>query len=201
MRFLSASRTIGSRLQKYTLFRNWQNIFSQSKEKVYFCKKIMAMMVYHGSDKQIEAPQILDPNRALDFGRGFYTTLNEMQADSFARKVMDRNHSAKAIVNVYEVDIEKMKAELSNVWFDAPDEAWLDYVNKNRNGIDTVTCDFAFGPVANDDVFRTFAAYQAGVLTKEETIARLKVKRLYSQLTFKTDMSLTYLHFLKAYTV
>lgn len=159
------------------------------------------MIVYHGSDKQIEVPRILEPNRALDFGKGFYTTLNEVQADSFAHKVQDRQHSENAIVNVYEVDIEKMNAELSNVWFEAPDEAWLDYVSDNRNGITTKVCDFAYGPVANDDVFRTFAAYQAGILTKTETLARLKVKELYNQLTFKTDTALKYLHFITAYTV
>lgn len=159
------------------------------------------MIVYHGSDRQIVTPQILEPNRALDFGRGFYTTLNEMQANSFAHKVQDRLHSNEAIVNVYEVDVEKMKSELQSVWFDAPDVAWLDYVSNNRNGVFTEACDFAFGPVANDDVFRTFAAYQAGVLTKEETIARLKVKQLYNQLTFKTDKSLTYLRFVTAYAI
>ena len=62
-----------------------------------------------------------------------------------------------------------MKSDLQYVWFDAPDETWLDYVSDNRNGIATPKHDFAFGPVANDDVFRTFAAYQAGVLSKEET--------------------------------
>lgn len=159
------------------------------------------MIVYHGSDRIIESPQILEPNRALDFGRGFYTTLNEMQADGFAHKVQDRFHSAEAVVNVYEVDLEKMRAELQSIWFNSPSEEWLDYVSNNRNGITTKACDFAYGPVANDDVFRTFAAYQAGVLTKEETIARLKVKQLYNQLTFKTDKSLEYLHFLTSYTV
>lgn len=159
------------------------------------------MIVYHGSDRRIEVPKILAPNRALDFGKGFYTTLNEVQAGSFARKVQDRLHSNAAIVNVYEVDIEKMRAKLSNVWFDAPNEDWLDYVSENRNGMNTKACEFAYGPVANDDVFRTFAALQAGILTKTETLARLKVKQLYNQLTFKTSRALTYMHFITAYTV
>ncbi|MBO7625503.1 MAG: DUF3990 domain-containing protein, partial [Bacteroidales bacterium] len=57
------------------------------------------MIVYHGSDKRIEIPKILEPNRALDFGKGFYTTLNEVQANGFARKVRDRLHSSNAFVN------------------------------------------------------------------------------------------------------
>lgn len=30
--------------------------------------------------------------------------------------------------------------------YDAPDEAWLEYVSNNRNGITTPEHDFAFGP-------------------------------------------------------
>ena len=159
------------------------------------------MIVYHGSDRRIDIPQILKPNRALDFGMGFYTTLNETQADNFARKVQDRLHSDNAIVNVYEVDWDKMKAELKHLWFQEADEEWLDYVSDNRNGISTESYDFVFGPVANDDVFRTFAAYQAGVLSKTETIARLKLKQLYNQLTFKTDLALKYLHHITDYAL
>lgn len=143
----------------------------------------------------------MEPNRALDFAKGFYTTLNEQQAEGFARKVKDRLHSMDAVVNLYEVDMEKMKTELNGRWFDEADEAWLDYVSDNRNGIPTAECDFAFGPVANDDVFRTFAAYQAGILTKEETLARLKVKNLYNQLTFKSERALSYIKFLTSYSL
>ena len=159
------------------------------------------MIIYHGSDRRIDAPKILEPNRALDFGKGFYTTLNEVQAVGFANKVKDRLHSTEGVVNVYEVDIERMKTGLQYVWFDAPDEAWLEYVSNNRNGITTPEHDFAFGPVANDDVFRTFAAYQAGVLSKEETLARLKVKKLYNQLTFKTEKALSYINFITDYKI
>ena len=76
------------------------------------------MIVFHGSDRRIETPKILEPNRALDSVRGFYSTLNEMQAEGFARKVQDRLHSEEAVVNVYEVEIEKMKAGLLHVWFE-----------------------------------------------------------------------------------
>ena len=159
------------------------------------------MIVYHGSDRKVETPRIMEPNRALDFGKGFYTTLNESQAVGFARKVQDRLRSAEAVVNVFEVDVDGMKAELNGVWFDEADEAWLDYVSANRNGLPVAEYDDAYGPVANDDVFRTFAAYQVGVLTKAETLARLKVKQLYNQLTFKNERSLSYIHFVTSYTL
>lgn len=159
------------------------------------------MIVFHGSDQIIDVPIILEPNHALDFGRGFYTTLNEVQADGFARKVRDRLHASKAIVNVYEASLERMKRELNGLWFDGVCDEWLDYVSDNRNGIPTAECDFAYGPVANDDVFRTFALYQTGVLTKEETMSRLKVKELYNQLTFKSEQSLKYINYVASYSV
>lgn len=90
------------------------------------------MIVYHGSDRRIDVPLILKPNRALDFGSGFYTTLNETQANNFARKVQDRLHSDNAIVNVYEVNLESMKDELKHLWFNEANEEWLDYVSDNR---------------------------------------------------------------------
>lgn len=159
------------------------------------------MIVYHGSNITIETPKILEPNRALDFGKGFYTTLNEKQSVGFARKVKERLLAEKAIVNVYEVNIEKLKMEMSGIWFEEANEAWLDYVSRNRNGRQKETYDFAYGPVANDDVFRTFAAYQAGLLTKEETLSRLKIKQLYNQLTFKSEQTLAYIRFITSYEV
>ena len=41
-----------------------------------------------------------------------------------------------------------------------------------------------------DTIYRTFIAYEEGILTKDETIARLKVKKLYNQMTFTTENSL-----------
>jgi len=159
------------------------------------------MLLYHGSNMVIEEPKILSPNRALDFGQGFYTTLNETQAQSFATKVRDRNHSESAVVNIYEADVEQMRQELSHLWFNSADERWLDFVSDNRNGILHASYDFIYGPVANDDVFRTFIAYNSGILTKEETLARLKIKQLYNQLTFSTAKALHYLHYFNSYSL
>ena len=159
------------------------------------------MIVYHGSDIVIKEPKLLDTNRTLDFGRGFYTTLNERQAEVFAIRVRDRNKTDMGVVNVYEADIDLMCAQLVGIWFDEPGEDWLNYVSNNRSGIVTAQCDFAFGPVANDDVYRTFAAYQTGLLSKEETLNRLKIKKLYNQMTFKSEKALAFIKYITSYTL
>lgn len=34
------------------------------------------MILHHGSNVEVREPKILNPNRGLDFGHGFYTTTN-----------------------------------------------------------------------------------------------------------------------------
>ena len=51
------------------------------------------------------------------------------------------------------------------------------------------------GPVANDTLYQTLPLYEAGILTKPETIARLKVHPLYDQISFNTTKILSRLVF------
>lgn len=57
------------------------------------------------------------------------------------------------------------------------------------------TYDLVFGPVANDDVYTTFTLYTSGVLTKEQTLDALKIKKLYNQLVFTSEKALSYIKF------
>ena len=45
-------------------------------------------------------------------------------------------------------------------------------------------------------VYTTFTLYTAGVLSKEQTIDALKVKKLYNQLVLTTDKALSFLKFI-----
>lgn len=156
------------------------------------------MKLYHGSDVIVEKPILLPQQRALDFGCGFYTTTNKEQAEVFAKKVAERYKNKTAFVSVYEVQsLDILKHDLSVLEFSSPDGTWLDFVFANRNGSYTGKIyDIIFGAVANDTIYRTFVAYEAGILTKEETIQRLKVKKLYNQMVFATDSALSYLKYL-----
>ena len=150
------------------------------------------MELYHGSDVIVKKPVLVQQQRTLDFGSGFYTTTNKEQAAVFARKVMARRGSEKCFVNVYMVaPLEELKQKLDVLEFRSPDHNWLDFVFENRNGSYTgKTYDIVFGPVANDTIYRTFIAYEDGILTKDETIERLKVIKLYNQMTFSSEKAL-----------
>jgi len=154
------------------------------------------MIVYHGSNVEVSTPRLIQQNRFLDFGFGFYTTTNKVQAISFAEKVVGRRGEGVKTVNVYEINEITAFENSSVLRFDTPDEAWLDFVSDNRSGnYDGKNYDFIFGPVANDDVYTTFTLYAAGVLTKEQTLEALKVKKLYNQLVVTSEKGLSYLKY------
>lgn len=155
------------------------------------------MILYHGSNVIVSQPRLVEQNRYLDFGYGFYTTTNKEQAAAFAQKVFRRRRSGEPAVSVYKLDEEKAFAECTVLRFDAADEAWLDFVSANRSGeYRGNPYDFIFGPVADDDVYTTFTLYSAGVLSKEQTVAALKVKKLYNQLVLTSEKALSYLKFM-----
>lgn len=155
------------------------------------------MILYHGSNIAVDRPRLIEQNRFLDFGYGFYTTTNKEQAESFAKKVAARR-GGKPILNVYELD-ENAKTDLKIKRFSAPDEEWLDFVSAHRNGTyDGEQYDLIIGAVANDDVYRTLQVFQAGLLTKGQALEALKVKKLFNQYVFATKEALVLLKFAHA---
>lgn len=156
------------------------------------------MILYHGSNTVVNKPEIRQSNRYLDFGSGFYTTTNLDQASSFARKVVKREKCGKCIVNVYEFsDIELNK--LNVLGFESANEEWLDFVSNNRNGLSNKgKYDLIYGPVADDEIYRTFLLYLNGLLTKVQTLEMLKIKKLYNQYVFTSSKAIDYLKFVEA---
>ena len=143
------------------------------------------MLLYHASNVEVRAPMLVASNRMLDFGPGFYTTTNREQAVRFARSVVARR-GGSPMLNVYEFD-ETAFASCLVRRFDSPSEAWLDFVAANRTGKYTgVHYDLIVGPVANDNVYATIGLYMQGFMSREATIAELRVKKLYDQVVFAT---------------
>ena len=57
------------------------------------------MTVYHGSNVEVKEPEILKPNRELDFGNGFYTTTNLDQAGEIDREETFKRLKVKTLYN------------------------------------------------------------------------------------------------------
>jgi hypothetical protein len=156
------------------------------------------MNLYHGSNVAVEKPQIMTPNRTLDFGKGFYCTANSKQARSFARIVVRRRGGTR-VITVFEFDRSKALRELTVKRFAFPDSEWLHFVMQHRNGTYAgPEYDLIIGPVADDKVYTTLVLFAAGSLSEEETITRLQINRLYNQIVFTSDRALNYLHYITA---
>lgn len=150
------------------------------------------MKLYHGSTHIVELPIILDAQRMLDFGKGFYTTTSNEQAEKWALIKQKREViNSKAIVNVYEIDDELLINNSYNIKiFMEANEEWLDFIVGNRTDNINHAFDIVKGAVANDTLYRTLSLYESGILTKLETIKRLKIHVLFDQISFHNQLVL-----------
>ncbi|MBO4321156.1 MAG: DUF3990 domain-containing protein [Treponema sp.] len=56
------------------------------------------MILYHGSNVTVEAPRLLKVQRSLDFGKGFYTTSDFVQAKKWALR---SNRKSLVFLEIY----------------------------------------------------------------------------------------------------
>lgn len=153
------------------------------------------MILYHGSDTIVDTPKILEAQRPLDFGEGFYVTSSKNQAILWAKKVSLRNNSKYKCINRYDFNLEKAEKSLAIIRFDIADENWLDFICANRSRKPVGVYDLVIGPVADDKVYRVVVEYENGDLDKETALKRLKTETLCDQVLFHTKKALEYLKY------
>lgn len=154
------------------------------------------MICYHGSDMIVDTPKILESQRPLDFGGGFYLTTNENQAKNWAKRVAFRNNSDNMCINRYEFEVDKANSNLKVLRFFEADEKWLDFICGNRSGKNMGDYDVVIGPVADDRVYRVVVEYENGDLDKETALKNLKTEVLCDQILFHTEKSLSFLKYI-----
>lgn len=157
------------------------------------------MNLYHGSTLYIKKPIVLDIVRNLDFGNGFYTTTSYEQAARWALVKKKRTKNAEnAIVTIYNCSEKLFKNNKYNIKiFEEANEEWLDFVIENRNGNKTHKFDIVKGPVANDNLFSTLTLFESGILSKTETISRLKPHKLFDQISFHSVKAISNIEYIE----
>jgi len=162
---------------------------------MYLCK---IMKLYHGTNIRFETPKIIQPNRALDFGAGFYTTTDVLQAKSWAKVVIRRAGNGIPLLNIYELD-ERDLSLLKVKHFEVPNKEWLDFVCEHRLDIyGRDDYDLIIGAVANDNTMPVLQAYIDSIKENEDdrdffaqvALRQLRVNKLTDQVVFKTEKSL-----------
>ena len=131
------------------------------------------MILYHGGTEAVMQPDCKKGRPDLDFGKGFYVTLLQEQAEGFARRKA-RDRRDKPVISVYEFDYEAAIEDCVYLNFEFYDEAWLDFVVASRNGMKPwANYDIVEGGVANDRVIDTVELYTIGILDKASALGRL----------------------------
>lgn len=131
------------------------------------------LTVYHGATCVIEQPlcNIGRPN--LDFGQGFYVTDLREQAVSWAK----RQSIERALIpqlNVYELDIERIRSVFRCLRFETYNEEWLNFIAHSRKGLEPWRgYDFIEGGVADDRVINTVEDYMNGDIPVDFALKRL----------------------------
>ena len=133
------------------------------------------MKLYHGGFDAVNKPVIQESKYSKDFGRGFYCTEYQQQAERWAK----RYHTP--IVSVYAFS---QNSKLDTLGFDEMTGEWLDFIVNCRSG-KTHKHDVVTGAMANDQVWNYVADYISGVLTREQFWVLAKFKHPTHQIVYK----------------
>ena len=162
------------------------------------------MILYHGSNVEIDEIDFSKCKPYKDFGKGFYLTSLKLQAIRMAE-----NRSAlfggQPVVTVYEVDEDIMcKPELNTKSFDmTPTVEWARFIVNNRSrefkdagspdcNIDA-KYDIVLGPVADDAVAATIRRYMGDELDEDGLRKKLTYRELSNQYSFHTQKAVSHL--------
>jgi len=138
--------------------------------------------LFHGATAVIEKPNCSAGRENLDFGRGFYLTGMSEQAARWAMRISaDRNEPP--VINVYSLDLEKVKAHYNCLVFSEYNNEWLEFIVSSRTGkCPWMGYDYIEGGVANDRVIDTVNLYSLGLMSSETALSELSKHRPNNQI-------------------
>ena len=148
-------------------------------------RRITKVILYHGSNIEIEKIDLNKCKPHKDFGCGFYTTPLKDQALSMAIKTMKIFREGKPCITEFTCDDDlfcmETKTESSSFnikRFNEPNIEWARFV---------------IGPVANDDITALVDVYLTGIISDEALAKELTYRDLSIQISFHTKKSINYL--------
>lgn len=159
------------------------------------------MKLYHGSNIVIDSINLAMCRPYKDFGKGFYLTDIEEQAEKMAIRV-SRIYGGSPVVNIFEIQ-DNFK-EIPNINIKdfgvQTTEEWAKFVMNNRDrafsDIESVLCnkdnkyDIVIGPVADDNMALLFRQYENEVIDFETLLKGMIYKKTSSQYSFHTEKSI-----------
>ena len=157
------------------------------------------MKLYHGSTVIVDKPLVCYGRDNLDFGKGFYTTSMQSQAEKWVQRFIFLGK--KGIINIYNFDDTDNLKKYRYKKFLEYNEEWLDFVLACRGGSkEYQNYDIIEGGIANDKVFNTVELFFTGLIDKSTALQRLKFEKPNNQICFiNQEVVDSLLHFESSY--
>ena len=159
------------------------------------------MILYHGTNADIEKIDLEKGLRHKDFGKGFYLTPDKNTAIRMAQKKA-RLFGGSPTLITYELADGALKSDLSVKIF--PEQAsveWFLFVDANRdrkNILPIHDYDIVIGPIADDGVVLQLTNFREGIYSPEQAAQQLQDRFLDQQYFFGTEKALSLLHKIKS---
>ena len=154
------------------------------------------MILYHGTNTDIES---IDLSRSLnhkDFGKGFYLTPERETAIRMATKKA-RLFGGQATLISYEFNEAALQSELKvKVFTEKATMEWFLFVDANRDRESQQPIhdyDIVIEPIADDGVVLQITNYREKIYTPEQAAAALQDKYLDQQYYFGTEKALCFI--------
>jgi len=154
------------------------------------------MILFHGTNTDIETIVLSRSLNHKDFGKGFYLTDSRETAIRMASKKA-RLFGGKATLISYEFDETALHSDLKVKVF--PEKAtveWFLFVDANRDRASQRPIhdyDIVIGPIADDGVVLQITNYRENIYTPEQAAAALQDKYLDQQYYFGTEKALRFI--------
>ncbi len=156
------------------------------------------MLLYHGSNTETTAPEVIHSCKMMDFGAGFYLFPDKEQAIRQATAAVCRRGTGTPTVSVFNLNEQKL-AGLALLKYEKSAREWLDCVAHNRTTGASGPYDVIIGPSANDTAVRAInGCIDDG--KAEIALKRLEALTLADQYAFKTDRALAAIEFISSET-
>ena len=156
------------------------------------------MILYHGSNMQINVIDLSRCNRFKDFGQAFYLSADKNQAEEIAQTRADFL-GGEPVVSSFEFDEQLLDTGvLKYKHFSHYGIEWAQFVWDNRDEkrpiFFTHDYDIVFGPIMNDTVGVQMRSYRNRIISLQEFLEGIKYSRGETfQYAFCTQQSIQYL--------
>ncbi|MBO5796601.1 MAG: DUF3990 domain-containing protein [Bacteroides sp.] len=154
------------------------------------------MILYHGSNIEINTPDLTKSKPYKDFGKGFYLSADKEQAIRMAEQKTLLLQNGSPFVTEFEFDSTLLQSsELNIKIFEDYSVEWATFVLNNRDlnlNHPIHQYDIVYGPIADDGVTFQLRRFRSGVITIEELVQELKYAQgITYQYYFGTELALS----------